>query len=382
MKKARRQIFIILVILSASACAGTKPGPAAKAPAFPPMPAMPEIGKDLFADGTAEVRLAHATDGDTAAFIVGNETYDTRFLAVNTPETAHPTYGAGPWGFAAKTFTKTALENAKHIVLELDPNSDLFDRYDRLLAWIWVDGELLNYKLVEAGYAWVMYLYGDYKYNDTMLKLENAVRKTKIKIHGEDDLDYDYDKVIHTLSIAEARNTRIGQYVKIKGVVTAKIGANVFIQQGDSGIYCYASNYQWRHFQPGLEIEVTGMVSDYNGLLEISNIESVELVFEEADPPAPIKITLAELSEQYEARLVQIEGFKIGKVGPHSGKGYDVEILQGETKGVVRVDKYLIPYIDESFFIEGTNASLIAPVGQYNKVYQLMIRDEESLTYE
>ncbi|MBT3274755.1 MAG: hypothetical protein HN368_16485 [Spirochaetales bacterium] len=332
-----------------------------------------KVGDDLFKDGSARVELAHATDGDTAAFIISGETIDTRFLAVNTPEVSHPTYGADPWGRPATKFTAEILNNANEIVLELDTESDTYDSYDRLLAWIWVDGELLNYRLVKEGYAWVMFLYGDYKYNNLLIQTESEVRKTKIRIHGEIDPDYDYEKLLVEHTLETLRTEEIGKKVIVKGIVTAKIGNSGYLQDGSSGVYLYSSSKRWRHLQPGNLVEVTGMVSDYNGLLEIGNIESIDLITEGAGIPEALTVRLADIGEQYEGLLVKIEGAEIVEVEPHTGKGYNVIIKQGNTKGVIRIDKYLIPYIPPETFVPGQSGDIIAPVGQYLDVYQLMV---------
>ena len=85
------------------------------------------------------------------------------------------------------------------------------DTYDRLLAWVWVDGELLNYKLVEEGLAYVKYLYGDYKYNPAMIQIESEIQKKDIKIWGEEDPTFDYEKYNK-----EATLEKQGHYPKVK----------------------------------------------------------------------------------------------------------------------------------------------------------------------
>jgi len=343
-------------------------------------PTQPEVGTDLFRDGVAEVRLASVTDGDTANFIVGNEVYPTRFLAVNTPELTHQVYGIEPWAQAAKDFCRDKLENASTIVLELDPESDLFDAYDRLLAWVWVDGELLNYLLVAEGYAWVMYLYGDYKYNDIMIALESRTRATGIRIHGQQDPNYDYAKELNEVSIASARAMPLGKRVGVTGIVTARIGNNAFIQDGDSGIYIYTSQRRFRYLVTGNEVRVVGTLSDYNNLLEIVNPEGVDLVTEAVDLPAPVTVRLGQVSESLEARLVRVENVRIDGVQPHSGRGYNVEISQDGSHGFIRVDQYLVPYIDDDSFVPGDVVTIVAPVGQYQGDYQLMVPGPDSIT--
>jgi micrococcal nuclease len=341
---------------------------------------MPRVaGDDLFADGIARVELAHPIDGDTAAFLVDGEVYDTRFLAVNTPEVSHPTYGAEPWGQAAKEFTAQVLNGAGEIVLELDQDSDLFDTYDRLLAWVWVDGELLNYRLVKEGYAWVMYLYGDYKYNSLLIQTESETRKEKIRIHGEKDPGYDYEKRLVDHTIESVREAAVGTRAHLDGIVTAKIGNNGFIQSDGHGIYLYTSNKRWRYLQPGNHIDVVGMLSDYNGLLEISNIESIDLIEERAANPEPLEIELDEVREELEGILVRIDVVEIIGVEPHTGRGYNVSVRSADAEGIIRIDRYLIPYIEPDFFRRGDRYSITAVVGQYVDQYQLMVARVEDL---
>lgn len=149
------------------------------------LPVQPSEEAQLFVDGYESVDYIKGIDGDTAVFMVDGSPMKTRFLAIDTPETNIETLGIEPWGIEAKAFTAEALENAAEIVLEIDDGSDLYDQYQRLLAWIWVDGELLNGALVREGLAEVRYLYGDYRYTDDLLELQAEAKSQKRGIWGE-----------------------------------------------------------------------------------------------------------------------------------------------------------------------------------------------------
>ena len=114
-------------------------------------------------------------DGDTAVFFLDDgEQVICRFLAIDTPEVGEEGYDE------AKHYTDNALEKASKIVLELDPNSERYDKFDRLLAWVWVDGDLLQAQLVENGLARVGYIYHNYLYLDHLLEIEkNVTREEK-----------------------------------------------------------------------------------------------------------------------------------------------------------------------------------------------------------
>ena len=134
------------------------------------------------------VELKKCVDGDTARFIINNEEKTTRFLAIDTPEVKHGKNEAEPYGEKASEYTCKKLKNAKKIVLEYDDNSDKVDKYGRVLAWVFVDGKLLQNELVKNGYAEVKYLYGDYKYTSTLEKSLESAKKKKINMwSGEEE---------------------------------------------------------------------------------------------------------------------------------------------------------------------------------------------------
>ena len=122
------------------------------------------------------VKLESCVDGDTAKFVTDEGIKTVRFLAIDTPETVHPTIEEEPFGKEASTFTCTELTNANTIILELDSDSDKYDKYDRLLVWVFVDDILLQDRLIDKGYAKTAYLYGDYKYTDLLLQSEEEAK--------------------------------------------------------------------------------------------------------------------------------------------------------------------------------------------------------------
>lgn len=104
-----------------------------------------------------EIQLTKCVDGDTAHFTkIGK----TRFLFIDTPESTNK---IEPYGKQAADFTCNMLENAQQITYEYD--GPIKDKYDRTLAWIFVDGELLQELIAKEGYVKKFYQYQDkYKY--------------------------------------------------------------------------------------------------------------------------------------------------------------------------------------------------------------------------
>lgn len=134
------------------------------------------------------VQLSKCVDGDTAKFVINKKVYTTRFLAIDTPETKHPKKKEEPFGKEASAYTCKRLTNAKKIELEYDDASKKEDKYQRRLAWILVDGKLLQEELIEKGYAKVAYLYGDYKYTDVLKLEEKMARVNKRGLWNDDEV--------------------------------------------------------------------------------------------------------------------------------------------------------------------------------------------------
>lgn len=143
------------------------------------------------ANSRISVKFSDCVDGDTAKFIYKDEIITARFLAIDTPETKHPTKGEQPFGKDASEYTCKKLKNAKKIKLEFDDDSDEKDKYGRYLVWVFVDDELLQKKLVSKGLASVTYLYGDYKYTEELELLEQEAEDNKLGIWSIDQTKED-----------------------------------------------------------------------------------------------------------------------------------------------------------------------------------------------
>ena len=134
----------------------------------------------VFASNKFKVTLDKCVDGDTAKFVIDGEVKTVRFLSINTPELAHFGNDAEAYGVEASEYTCNALTNAKSIKLQYDPKSDETDKYGRVLAWVFVDNELLQEKLIKEGLAEVKYVYDDYLYTSDLQALEVNAQESKL----------------------------------------------------------------------------------------------------------------------------------------------------------------------------------------------------------
>lgn len=135
-----------------------------------------EVGKRF------EVTLEKCVDGDTAWFNINGEKTKVRFLYIDTPES---TKEVEPYGVEASNYTKESLINAKKIELELNMDGDSNDKYDRLLAWVFVDGELLQEKLARQGLVEKFYDYGiNYTYKSEIIEADKEAKNKRCGIYS------------------------------------------------------------------------------------------------------------------------------------------------------------------------------------------------------
>ncbi len=145
----------------------------------------------VFASDKFKVTLDSCIDGDTARFVIKNEVRTVRFLSIDSPEIAHDDVQEEPFGNEASLFTCDLLTNASNIKLQYDSKSDKEDKYGRVLAWVFVDDELLQEKLVSEGLAEVKYVYNDYKYSSHLKDVELEAKSKGIGIWAS---SYVFDK--------------------------------------------------------------------------------------------------------------------------------------------------------------------------------------------
>ncbi|MER2000135.1 MAG: thermonuclease family protein [Lysinibacillus sp.] len=123
------------------------------------------------------VEFISANDGDTFNVNVDGTKERIRLLMIDTPEMNYNKGEPMPYAEEAKNFTTEVMEQAEHIQLLFDKGPET-DNYDRLLAYVFVDGVLLQELLLQEGYATVRYIN---KPNNT---LEKELRD--IQVDAED----------------------------------------------------------------------------------------------------------------------------------------------------------------------------------------------------
>ena len=162
------------------------------------------------------VTLNSIVDGDTARFVLDNEIVTVRFLGIDTPETKHPKKEIEKFGKEASSFTKELLENADIIKLEFEKEIPAKDKYNRLLAWVWVDYELLQEELISNGLGKTYMLEVNYKYADVLQLAEQQAQENKTGLWSNEEIskiDFSTENTINNTAPSDQP-----QYENIVGI--------------------------------------------------------------------------------------------------------------------------------------------------------------------
>lgn len=135
-----------------------------------------------------EAEVLRVIDGDTVIVCFPGEKPHScnrqervRLIGVDTPE-MHFSDGLEPDYYAqeAKAYTSSCLEG-KTVEISLDDVSSERDVYDRIIAYIYIDGECFNRRLIQEGFG---YYYGNFEFNrslmDSFSKAQDEAKERRI----------------------------------------------------------------------------------------------------------------------------------------------------------------------------------------------------------
>ena len=111
-------------------------------------------------------------DGDTIEIERYGKAEKVRMIGIDTPETLDPRKPVQCFGKEASDKSKDLLSGGR-VRLEFDPIVGEKDKYNRLLAYVWSDNELVNLKLIKEGYA------NEYTYRSQSYKYQNEFKNAQ-----------------------------------------------------------------------------------------------------------------------------------------------------------------------------------------------------------
>jgi micrococcal nuclease len=147
--------------------------------ALPIAPAPPETPAPSAAGQLPRVLtgpVVHVVDGNTIDVQLDGRKVRVRYLGMNTPETKHPTKGQEPCGPEAAEANRR-LVAGQMVRLELDVQP--WDRYQRLLASVYVSDVMVNAELVRQGYAQMATYPPNVRYADRFRQVQQKARTAR-----------------------------------------------------------------------------------------------------------------------------------------------------------------------------------------------------------
>lgn len=360
-------------------------------------------GKEFLKDGIGVVTLVNPIDGDTAFFRSAGKVFSVRFLGVDTPES---TYKVEPWGEKASQFTKNKLNKAKQIILESEKDTPEKDNNDRYLAWVWVDGRLLNLELVEESYAWSKGLSGS-KYEQVFYDADLNIQKYKLRIWGTaKDPDFDYSSQGIETSLKDVRDLPKGRSVRVQGIVSRVYGYGKFNPTGGYsayiqefvdgqwyGVYVYGGFNPHSAFKPGYGVVIEGKTGEFTpegateGIFQITDVETdskIKLI-SMGHVLDPITVQPSEVTTTNTSilnLLIKVEGLTLNGNGSNSGGGgFTVKTTQGvdiriDAKVTLFDDSTRLDYYEDFIaYIDGRTFTVVGPVSEFINRYQVMLTD-------
>ena len=122
--------------------------------------------------------VIRVVDGDTFVIKYNGQNERVRLIGIDTPESVHPDEEKNTeFGEQVSKYSKEML-TGKKIVLEFDVEQR--DKYGRLLAYVYLDGQMYNELLLKRGYAKLATYPPNVKYVEDFKALQKEARENKV----------------------------------------------------------------------------------------------------------------------------------------------------------------------------------------------------------
>lgn len=346
--------------------------------------------KSFINDGIGLVTVTTHTDADTTNFrdTVTGDRFTVRYLGIDAPEA---TSKYDPWGIKAANFVRETLDGAESIILQAEGTRT--DGNGRYLAWVWYvkNGKtrLLNLELVEQAYAWGSGA-GSTQYGETFLIAAAETQLTGKRIYGEEDPDYDYSTSgtpVEIGALLDDFETYVGKKVTVTGIITAKVGNSIYLEDENRGVYMYAGYVLTNELQIGHEVTIQGLVpAIYFQSKQLSNYKIENMILLSTGNPVAINTIMANQVSSFVGRVVKIQGLTVTQIQlSQSGNTTDAYTIVGKDINNntvnIRVDDYTAKVVPSYTFSVGAQFSVTAPVTQFNSGYQLMLPGMGSIEF-
>lgn len=181
------------------------------------------------------------------------------------------------------------------------------------------------------------------------------------------------------IPIANARQQISGTSVTVRGVVTngAELGVIRYIQEPTGAIGLYdatsaATSAALALLNRGDSVIATGVIHDFQTLLELSPLTNITVVSTSNSLPTPQLITPNQMDESRESELVRINNVSFAAGGSTFAGNTTYDFTASGQSGVIYV-RTGSPLVGTQIPVSSVN--LVGICSQYSGIYQLLPRD-------
>lgn len=129
--------------------------------------------------------VERVVDGDTFFITYNGKEEKVRLIGIDTPESVNYNPDKNcKYGTVASNYTKKLIDG-KSVGIELGEGEQR-DAYGRLLAYVYLNNEMVNYNLVYNGYAVVMTVSPNIRYSDVFKQAQIRAQNTKVGMWDSD----------------------------------------------------------------------------------------------------------------------------------------------------------------------------------------------------
>lgn len=122
--------------------------------------------------------VIRVVDGDTFVINYNGVNERVRLIGIDTPESVHPDDEKNTeFGVKVSNYSKEML-TGKNVMIELDVQKR--DQYGRLLAYIYLDGQMYNKILLEKGFAKLATYPPNVKYVNEFIQIQKQARENGV----------------------------------------------------------------------------------------------------------------------------------------------------------------------------------------------------------
>lgn len=162
--------------------------------------------------------IVSVVDGDTVKISVDGKTETFRLIGMDTPETVDPRKEVQCFGVEASNKAKELL-SGKKVRIETDASQGTYDKYNRLLGYIYrEDGLFYNKYMIEQGYAHEYTYNAPYKYQTEFKNAQKEAENKKAGLWASDTCNGDTTK---TSTTADTTQTNSPNSCTIKGNISS-----------------------------------------------------------------------------------------------------------------------------------------------------------------